>query len=211
MVFLWDVVQFILLFFRIHLILQCQRLYDIILHMKIASLIVLLAFFIIPFFFRPLLIVYTYFTKGIESVDSLFGPKGDQKVTRFRSKKLSFLLITFYWILFLGVLLWVAFELASDFGDSSQLFIIGIIISVILAMILFVWGFLRGQKVKEKFQQPLGGSSDKKILDWENQIFDESTRYVPKFFPTFLKVCVIILAIGFLGLIISLVGIIITK
>jgi hypothetical protein len=179
--------------------------------MKIAALIVLLAFFIIPFFFRPLLIVYTYFTKGIKSVDSLFGLKDDQKVTKVKSKKLSFLLITFYWLLFLVVLLWVAFELASDFGDNSQLFIIGIIISVILAMILFVWGFLRDQKVKEKYPQPIIGSSDKDISDWENRIFDANSGYIPKFFPKFLKVCLIIMAIGLLGLIISLVGIIITK
>lgn len=180
--------------------------------MKLASIIVLLAFLIVPLFIRPLMIVYTFVTKGTGGVDSLSQSSQDQKTLKPRLKSLYFIIL--YWALFLGVLIWAYFEIMSGFGANTQLVIMVIVICAIFISLIPASGIRRGLKIKEKFPHPPLGASDKEILEWENQIYDESVNnsgFITRFFPVLVKVCLIIMAIGLVGLIISVIGMIVTR
>jgi hypothetical protein len=121
--------------------------------MKLASFIIFLAFLIIPFFYRPLLIVYTFFTKGNKGVDSFTQPTNNKNILKTRPK-LFYSLIVFYWLLFVGVMLWAALELTSNFGMYGQFLVIGVIILAIVWGLLMFWGLRQGLKFREIFPPP---------------------------------------------------------
>jgi len=141
--------------------------------MKLASIIVFLTLSVGLSLIGPLHILYKFFTKGVEGVDSLSKPS--IKIENLWSKpKYSYAFIIAHSTLVVGSAFWVVYEFTVDYGGITPWIIIMATVSFILFGAVMFWGFRRAQKIRERIPPPDSESSSKEILDWENRYYDEA-------------------------------------
>lgn len=135
-------------------------------------------------------ILYKFFTKGVEGVDSLSKPS--TKLESLWSKpKFLYAFVISYSALVTGSIFWIVYEFTADLDGFMPWIIIMAIASFIYIFVITFWGFRRAQKIRERIPPPGPGASAKEMLDWDNLYHDEA---VYKLGPLFTKILLIWLA-----------------
>ena len=159
--------------------------------MKLASIIVFLTLSIGLSLISPLHILYKFFTKGVEGVDSLSKPSIKLESLWSKPKYLYLSIIT-YSTLIIGSAFWVIYEFTVDLDGFTPWIIIMAIASFILICAVMFWGFRRARKIRERIPPPGPEASEKEKLDWDNLYLDEA---VYKLGPLFTKILLVWLAL----------------
>lgn len=155
--------------------------------MKLASIIVFLAFFTAPVLLRVSLIIWRLATQGVKGADSLFVPSKSPRLSG--SKKKVVLAFAFlYLAAFFASGLWMLFEVTGDsiIGGlgltTRQAVLIGVTNFVILAGLL---AFVTYRSIKSPFSEigilkeiprPETGTSGPEYLAWKERYSAEVTK-----------------------------------
>jgi len=159
--------------------------------MKVASIIVFLTLSIGLSFIGPLQILYKFFTKGVEGVDSLSKPS--TKLESLWSKpKYLYPFIIAYSTLVIGSAFWVVYEFTVDLDGFTPWIIIMAIAGFIFICAVMFWQFRRAQKIRERIPPPGPEASEKEKLDWYNRYTDEAFY---KFVPFLTKILLVLIAL----------------
>ena len=142
--------------------------------MILASVLTFLVLLIIPIFFRPLLTLGAFLTKGEKGIDELSatGNEISKPNLKFRQG-----LIIFYLVLFSGSIIWMLFAFLGGLNKIALFSIFSALGFMAYFYLISIPGVRHFNETRKKFPRPSPGAPIGEIIDWENKVHDENMSY----------------------------------
>ena len=142
--------------------------------MILASVLTFLVLLIIPIFFRPVLTLGAFLTKGKKGIDELSTAGNEISKPNLKLRKG---LIIFYLVLFTGSIIWVFVAFLGGLGRLALILAFMVLGFLAYFYLVSIPSMRHINETRKKFPRPSPGAPIGEIIDWENKVHDENMSY----------------------------------